>query len=286
MSSTSIFGLNGAIKIDPGNINSSDHSFTFINASIYPICDLNITTWDADIYGATPEILPDGNTNSSDDGCTISTSELEEVTLSDGTKSARVKANSETIMERSHWSRSDSDSESDETRIVFKDEHCIAPGQVFSLNLSFDEGLHGNEGIIIAPSRKLNGKHYTFGGSEAEPAKPFTGKDLLELLGKLAGAVPTGLIGRGKGASNDSVAKFMKQSEPEMSLALKSALNEEYFKTSLSGLKRLPLEAINTIPKEHLYAFKEARMESIADLMENDTMQKVRFLYDLSKQEI
>lgn len=259
-----IHKLDGPVRIDPGNCGDGA-SFAFVNTSPWPVCDLQISTWDEDFYGASPEILP-GN------GFKISL--FDPVELPNG----GVGVSNERPL-KTGWNRSKADEETDETKVNFEPGNCIQPGKGLVLNLKFDETLDGNEGIEVSPSRLYEGEHYGIGGEVRERPAPVTWKDVLEALGKVGSMVPLGgLIGQ----SRESVSKSRSKLDVATASSLAAVLRPEFQGSRLAELGKLPLQAVNLSP-EMARALQELGIRRVADFATNPDFVKLRFLAQIGQ---
>lgn len=259
-----IYKLEGPVRIDPGKCGNGA-SFAFVNTSPWPICDLQITTWDDDAFGASPEILPR-------DGFKISL--FDPIELPGG----GVGVNNERPM-RSGWNRSDAEEETDETKVNFEPGNCIQPGKGFVLNLKFDETLDGNEGIEVAPSRLYDGEHYGIGGDVRQRPAPVTWSDILEVLGKVGSMVPLGAL---IGQSSKSVSKSLGKLDIATASALVSAIRPDYHDWRLSDIGKLPLHAVN-LSAEKTRILQELGINRVADFAVDPDFVRLMFLTRLGR---
>lgn len=173
---SAIHELDGPVRIDPGK-GGDGASFAFVNTSPWPICDLNVTTWDDDFLCTAPVIKPK-------DGFKIST--FEPIQLPGG----RVGVSNERPIDGQGWNRTSADTETTETKVNFEPEFCIQPGSGFVLNLKFTKDLQGNEGVEISPSRLYDGEHYAIGGDIKKRPDPVSWASVVDAIGKAGSLVP------------------------------------------------------------------------------------------------
>lgn len=266
---SSIFQLDGPLRIDPGETGLDTHSFAFVNTSGFPIHDFYITTFGDGILNGSPDIV--------EGGCTIETFSP---SLPKGGKGVVVGKTS-TLKKGADWKRSNDDGDAEETHIVLDKDKGIPPGGGVILTFKFDETLDGDEGITISPSRLLkNNKHAGIGGRTVEPPKPFTVKDLLELLGKVGSALPLGgIIGQVK---NEGKTRFsdLAARDRGTGLAIEASLDKPYRNVRLKDLQKLPLSALNGMTEAEA---EQLNCASIGDFVNKFEIDKLVYLMNLSE---
>lgn len=263
---SSIKKLDGPVRIDPGTTGLKKHSFSFVNTSGQTIHDLFITTWDDSFFGGSPDIVANG--------CTIETFTPQQGQGND------VNIGATTPLEKGKkWTRDNDDDDAEETRIVFKKDHGIEPGKGVIITLEFDETLDGNEGITVSPSRLLpNGDHAGIGGRDVEPPKPFTGRDLIDILGKVGSAIPIGgLIGQ---APIDNRTRFadLGRQNPTLGVAIAASLDKPFQQARVGQLMDLPLHALQGMtPAES----EQLGVRTIGEFVEKYELRKLNMLMNL-----
>jgi hypothetical protein len=247
--------LNGPSgRLNPGNCGKSA-SFFFVNTSPIPICDLNIKTYDEDLsFIWAPDIVSDG----------VKISKFDPIKLPNGD----TGVSNETPVPKEGWNRSHNDEDSSETKINFEPGNCIQPGKGFVLNLTFDQELDGDEGIVVSPSRLYDNEHYGIGALLPEVEKR---------VDELA-AAPQGTVPFGK-----TIGKAIRAADAATAMALRHCVRREYYRTAVNRAQDLPISAIPGISPEKQELFASLGMARIRDIFEDPDLQRAVFLYTLGR---